>query len=79
MSEVNVLAVMDAAIDNLQRAGYIGNTIGMRKSRDAVIRLIEAAIPFATFNGSEATQTIYVRSAEIRRLRNALSAVGGSL
>lgn len=39
---VDVLAVMDAAIDNLQSAGYIGNTIGMKESRAAVAELIEA-------------------------------------
>lgn len=41
MSGLDALAVTDAAIDNLKSAGYIGNTIGLQRTRDAMAELIK--------------------------------------
>jgi len=70
MSGVNALAAMDAAIDNLQSAGYIGNTIGLRKSREAVAKLFDAVRPAITEEG--------MSQDELNRLRLAFAHAGGA-
>lgn len=80
---VDVLAVMDAAIDNLQSGGYIGNTIGMKDSRAAVAELIEVSRVLLTYRVGEYPTRGDLRDndasrAQLDALATALARVGGA-